>query len=119
MTRHPNEAASKLHAENAAGNRAARRTICSGAAGSCRLIARTACPVNFSRPATAPWANTARRKAMTLLIYLVGWIIFIGGVAWGLMTLHVSQHIIEIVAVILFGIAVITGATRARNRDRS
>lgn len=56
---------------------------------------------------------------MTLLIYLLGWIIFIAGVEWGLMTLHVSQHIIEIVAVILFGIAVITGATRARNRDRT
>ncbi|RQU76157.1 hypothetical protein DF141_13135 [Burkholderia cenocepacia] len=63
--------------------------------------------------------QNCKEKAMTLLIYLVGWIIFIGGVAWGLMTLHVSQHIIEIVAVILFGIAVITGATRARNRDRS
>ena len=60
-----------------------------------------------------------KEKTMTLFIYLVGWIIFIGGVAWGLMTLHVSQHVIEIVAVILFGIAVITGATRARNRDRS
>jgi hypothetical protein len=56
---------------------------------------------------------------MTLLIYLVGWIIFIGGVAWGLTALHVAQHIIAIVAVILFGIAVITGATRERNRDRS
>jgi len=56
---------------------------------------------------------------MTLFIYLIGWIIFIGGVVWGLTTLHVSQHTIEIVAVILFGIAVITGATRARNRDRS
>ncbi|WP_175837439.1 hypothetical protein [Burkholderia anthina] len=56
---------------------------------------------------------------MTLLIYLVGWIIFIAGVAWGLVALHVSQHIIEIVAVILLGIAVITGATRARNRDRT
>lgn len=56
---------------------------------------------------------------MTLLIYLVGWIIFIGGVAWGMVAMHVSQHIIAIVAVILLGIAVITGATRARNRDRS
>ncbi|GBH25699.1 hypothetical protein [Burkholderia vietnamiensis] len=56
---------------------------------------------------------------MTLLIYLVGWIIFIGGVAGGLIALHVSQHVVEIVAVILFGIAVITGATRARSRDRT
>lgn len=29
------------------------------------------------------------------------------------------QHTILIVAVIMLGIAVITGATRARNRDRS
>ncbi|MCP3726059.1 hypothetical protein M3I53_23515 [Paraburkholderia sp. CNPSo 3272] len=56
---------------------------------------------------------------MTLLIYLIGWIIFIGGVAWALMALHVALHIVEIVAVILLGVAVITGATRARNRDRS
>jgi hypothetical protein len=56
---------------------------------------------------------------MTLLIYLAGWIILIGGVSWGLMTLHVAQHTIEIVAVILLGVAVITGATRARSRDRS
>jgi predicted membrane channel-forming protein YqfA (hemolysin III family) len=63
--------------------------------------------------------NRKGEKTMTLLIYLVGWIIFIGGVAWGLTMLHVAQHVIAIVAVILFGIAVITGATRARNRDRS
>lgn len=56
---------------------------------------------------------------MTFLIYLVGWIIFIGGVAWGMMALHVTHHTIAIVSVILLGIAVITGATRARNRDRS
>ncbi|WP_178392231.1 hypothetical protein [Burkholderia sp. SRS-W-2-2016] len=56
---------------------------------------------------------------MTLIIYLLGWLIFIGGVAWALVTLHVAQHTIAIVAVILLGIAVATGATRARNRDRS
>ncbi|CAH2776053.1 MAG: FIG00457936: hypothetical protein [uncultured Paraburkholderia sp.] len=75
--------------------------------------------VNFSRQVTGASAEIARRKTMTLLIHLVGWIIFIGGVAWGLTALHVTQHIIAIVAVILFGIAVITDATRARNRDRS
>jgi len=37
---------------------------------------------------------------MTLLIYLVGWIILIGGVSWGLMAMHVAQHTIAIVAVI-------------------
>jgi hypothetical protein len=33
--------------------------------------------------------------------------------------MHVSQHTIEIVAVIMLGVAIITGATRTRNRDRS
>ncbi|MGQ7934732.1 hypothetical protein [Paraburkholderia sp. D1E] len=51
--------------------------------------------------------------------HLAGWIILIGGVAWGPMALHVTQHTIAIEAVIMFGLAVITGATRARNRDRS
>ncbi|SAL29246.1 hypothetical protein AWB68_01448 [Caballeronia choica] len=55
---------------------------------------------------------------MTLVIYLVGWLIFIGGVAWALVAMHVAQHTIAIVAIILLGIAVITGATRARSRDR-
>lgn len=56
---------------------------------------------------------------MTLVIYLLGWIILIGGVSWGLLALHVAQHTIAIVAVILLGVAVITGATRARSRARS
>ncbi|RKT21881.1 hypothetical protein B0G69_5295 [Paraburkholderia sp. RAU2J] len=56
---------------------------------------------------------------MTLLIYLAGWIILIAGVSWGLITLHVAQHTVEIVAVILLGVAVITGATRARSRDKT
>ncbi|WP_164707979.1 hypothetical protein [Paraburkholderia phosphatilytica] len=55
---------------------------------------------------------------MTLVIYLVGWLILIGGISWALVSLHVSQLHVGIVAVILLGIAVITGATRTRNRDR-
>ena len=56
---------------------------------------------------------------MTLVIYLVGWLILIGGVCWALVAMHVSQHTTEIVAVIMLGVAIITGATRARNRDHS
>jgi uncharacterized membrane protein YoaK (UPF0700 family) len=66
-------------------------------------------------------ASTQRKKEhpMTLIIYLAGWLILIGGVSWALVAMHVSQHTIMIVAVIMLGVAVITGATRARNRDRS
>ncbi|MDE1181068.1 hypothetical protein [Paraburkholderia sp.] len=56
---------------------------------------------------------------MTLAIYLVGWLILIGGVSWALVAMHVAQHTIAIVAVIMLGVAVITAATRTRNRDRS
>ncbi|MEX3931670.1 hypothetical protein AB4Y32_07595 [Paraburkholderia phymatum] len=56
---------------------------------------------------------------MTLVIYLIGWLIFIGGVSWALITMHVAQHYVAIVAVILLGIGIVTGATRARGRDRS
>lgn len=62
--------------------------------------------------------STQQEKTMTLVIYLVGWLIFIGGVCWALVSMHVSQHTIEIVAVIMVGVAVITGATRTRHRDR-
>jgi len=63
--------------------------------------------------------TTQKDNSMTLVIYLLGWLILIGGVSWALVAMHVSQHTIMIVDVILLGIAVITGATRARNRDRS
>lgn len=56
---------------------------------------------------------------MTLIIYLVGWLILIGGVSWALITMHVSQHTVIIVAVIMLGVGIITAATRTRNRDRS
>ncbi|WP_205813700.1 hypothetical protein [Burkholderia sp. Ac-20365] len=56
---------------------------------------------------------------MTLAIYLIGWLIFIGGVSWALVSMHVAQHYVLIVAVILLGIGVVTGATRTRGRDRS
>jgi hypothetical protein len=56
---------------------------------------------------------------MTLAIYLIGWLIFVGGVAWALVSMHVAQHYVLIAAVILVGIGVVTGATHARSRDRS
>jgi len=64
-------------------------------------------------------SDNQKENPMTLIIYLVGWLILIGGVSWALVAMHVSQHTIAIVAIIMLGIAVITGATRARNRDRS
>jgi apolipoprotein N-acyltransferase len=55
---------------------------------------------------------------MTLLVYLVGWLILIAGVCWALISMHVSHHAVAVTAVIMLGIAVLTGATRTRTRDR-
>jgi hypothetical protein len=74
----------------------------------------------FAAISTFPQIKTTQEDhSMTLVIYLLGWLILIGGVSWALAAMHVTQHTILIVDVILLGIAVITGATRARNRDRS
>jgi hypothetical protein len=80
------------------------------------LCVATIRPAGFISTSTR---THAKDKPMTLVIYLVGWLILIGGVSWALVAMHVTQHTILIVDVILLGIAVITGATRARNRDRS
>jgi hypothetical protein len=54
---------------------------------------------------------------MSLIIYLIGFALVIGGIAWGLTVAGVSTVYVMIAAVILAGIAVVTGVTRTRGRD--
>jgi hypothetical protein len=54
---------------------------------------------------------------MTFAIYVVGFLIFIAGLAWGASVIGVSQTWIAIVAVILLGIGVFTAATKTRSKD--
>jgi hypothetical protein len=54
---------------------------------------------------------------MSFPIYLIGFLIVIVGVAWGLSVVGVSQTYIVIACVILLGIAVMTGVTKTRRRD--
>jgi hypothetical protein len=56
---------------------------------------------------------------MSFALYLVGFIIFIGGVAWALSVAGVSELYIAIAVVILIGLGVITGVTRTRTKDLS
>jgi len=56
---------------------------------------------------------------MTFVLYIVGFLIFIGGVAWALITAGVAQHWVIIISVILLGLGVATGATRTRTKDPS
>ena len=54
---------------------------------------------------------------MTFAIYVVGFLIFIAGLAWGASVIGVSHTWIAIVAVILLGIGVFTAATKTRSKD--
>lgn len=56
---------------------------------------------------------------MSFGLYLLGAIIFIGGVAWAMVAMHVPQHYIIIASVILLGAGIFTGVTRTRSKDPS
>jgi hypothetical protein len=55
---------------------------------------------------------------MTFALYVVGFLVFIGGVAWALITAGVRPLYVIIACVILLGIGIVTGATRTRSKDR-
>ena len=54
---------------------------------------------------------------MSFLLYLVGSIVFIAGLAWLATVLGVSQTYIMIGAVILLGIGIFTAASTTRSKD--
>lgn len=56
---------------------------------------------------------------MSFALYLLGFAIFIGGVAWALIVAGVPQTYVLIGAVILLGIGIFTGVTRTRGKDPS
>ena len=50
-------------------------------------------------------------------LYVVGYIIVIAGLAWGASVLGVSPTWIVIGALVLMGVAVVTGVSRTRHRE--
>lgn len=56
---------------------------------------------------------------MSFALYIFGFIIFIGGVAWALVTAGVPSLYVTIGAVILTGIGIFTGVSRTRGKDPS
>jgi hypothetical protein len=56
---------------------------------------------------------------MSFALYLVGFAIFIGGVAWALITAGVPSMYVAIAAVILLGIGIISGVSKTRTKDVS
>lgn len=56
---------------------------------------------------------------MSFAIYLLGFAILIGGVAWALIVAGVPQLYVVIACVILLGIGILTGVARTRGKDPS
>ena len=56
---------------------------------------------------------------MSFALYTIGFVIFIGGVAWALTTAGLSHTWVAITCVILLGIGILTGVTRTRSKDPS
>ena len=54
---------------------------------------------------------------MSFLLYLLGFIVFIAGLAWLATVLGVSQTYIMIGAVILLGIGIFTAITKTRAKE--
>lgn len=56
---------------------------------------------------------------MSFILYLVGFIILIGGVAWGLAVAGIPALYIVIACVIMLGLGMISGVGRTRTKDVS
>lgn len=54
---------------------------------------------------------------MSFALYLLGFVILIAGVAWGMSTAGIAPLYIGIACVILLGLGVVSGVSRTRSKD--
>ncbi len=54
---------------------------------------------------------------MSFALYLLGFAVLIGGIAWGLIVAGVPQLYVIIASVILLGLGIVTGVSKTRAKD--
>ena len=54
---------------------------------------------------------------MSFLLYIIGLILLIGGVAWALMAAHVASTYVAIICLIIAGVGVMMAVSRTRLKD--
>lgn len=54
---------------------------------------------------------------MSFLLYLIGFLILIGGLAYGAFLLHVAPQWIAVGAIVMLGLALLTGVKATRQKD--
>ena len=55
---------------------------------------------------------------MSFGLYLIGFVLVIGGVAWALVLAQVPTNYILIICLILLGVAILSAVTHTRSKDR-
>ncbi len=63
------------------------------------------------------WETKTGEAVMSFALYILGFLVLIGGVAWALITVGLATLWVVIISVILFGIGMVTGVTRTRSKD--
>jgi hypothetical protein len=56
---------------------------------------------------------------MSFALYVIGFLVLIGGVAWALITVGMRPLHVVIACVIMLGVGILTGVTRTRSKDRA
>ena len=56
---------------------------------------------------------------MSFAIYVVGYIVMIGGLIWGAHLMHVPPHWIGVGTIVLLGLGILTAVKNTRQRDPS
>ena len=56
---------------------------------------------------------------MSFGIYIVGFAVLIGGLIWGAVILHMPAQWIAVGAIVLLGLAILTGVKATRQKDPS
>lgn len=54
---------------------------------------------------------------MSFALYLLGFVLVIVGIAWGMSTAGIGSLYIGIVSVILLGLGILTGVSKTRSKD--
>jgi len=56
---------------------------------------------------------------MSFALYLIGFVLLIGGIAWGLVVAGVPYLYVAIACLILVGVGIISGVSKTRLKDAS
>jgi hypothetical protein len=66
-----------------------------------------------------PIDRSSKETAMSFGIYIVGFLILIGGLIWGAVILQVPARWIAVGGIVLFGLAILKGVQATRGKDPS